>query len=181
MTEVLIGNGNLLYFAYGSNMSVKRIQNRVPSAKPLCAGELRQHILMFHKKSNDESGKGDAFYSGDESHCIKGVLFAVDLQDKGRLDRAEGKNNGYDEKTVEVLTDDNVPVTAFTYYATNTKSDLKPYTWYMTHVLIGAISANFPQAYIDKLKETPSIKDPNLARELMELEIYDPEELSNAF
>ena len=46
-----------LYFAYGSNMSERRLQKRVDSAKVVGTGGLKNHCLTFHKVSKDESRK----------------------------------------------------------------------------------------------------------------------------
>lgn len=51
--------GTITYFAYGSNMSFKRLKKRVKSAKPKGRGVLRCHRLEFHKVSKDRSGKCD--------------------------------------------------------------------------------------------------------------------------
>lgn len=55
------GNGNILYFAYGSNMSSARLRARVPSCRPIGIAFLPGHELRFHKRSKDGSGKCDAF------------------------------------------------------------------------------------------------------------------------
>ena len=39
-----------LYFAYGSNMSERRLRKRVPSAKVVGTGILKNHCLTFQKK-----------------------------------------------------------------------------------------------------------------------------------
>ena len=50
----------MLYFSYGSNMSIKRIIDGVPSAKKIGVGKLLSHELKFHKVSNkDGSAKCD--------------------------------------------------------------------------------------------------------------------------
>ena len=50
----------IVYFAYGSNMSQRRLQARVPSATFLGIGILLGHALAFHKISKkDGSGKCD--------------------------------------------------------------------------------------------------------------------------
>jgi len=43
----------MLYFSYGSNMSERRLKDRVPSAKKICKAFLRKHDLRFHKKGMD--------------------------------------------------------------------------------------------------------------------------------
>jgi hypothetical protein len=55
----------MLYFAYGSNMSVSRLVARTPSAQPLGRCALRGHQLRFHKVGGDGSAKCDAFHTGN--------------------------------------------------------------------------------------------------------------------
>lgn len=162
----------MIYFAYGSNMSFRRLHERVRSAKPLSVGTLRHHKLAFHKVSTkDGSGKCDIVASAGDD--VMGVLFEIDSFEKPRLDRFEGLGYGYDEKEVQILTDDGQSVYAFTYYATTIDSALKPFTWYIRHMFEGAKEAGLPQDYVAKLEKVESIKDHDLARERKELRIYE--------
>ncbi|MCF8057186.1 MAG: gamma-glutamylcyclotransferase [Desulfocapsa sp.] len=90
------------YFAYGSNMSLNRIRQRVPSALMLGMFSLEYHELRFHKHGRDNSGKCDAYYTNDSSNTVLGVLYQIDKSGKVILDRAEGVGCGYDEKEVIV-------------------------------------------------------------------------------
>jgi gamma-glutamylcyclotransferase len=85
----------MLYFAYGSNMCTARLRARVPSARPIAAACLENHRFAFHKISDDDSGKGDAFYTGEPADFVWGVVFDIDEGEKPRLDRHEGLGFGY--------------------------------------------------------------------------------------
>jgi len=39
------------YFSYGSNMSIRRLADRVPSAQLVTVAKLPSHTLRFHKRS----------------------------------------------------------------------------------------------------------------------------------
>jgi len=80
----------MLYFAYGSNMSVSRLRKRVPSASPLGCHILKKHDLRFHKKSKDGSGKCDAYETSNDKDIVYGALFGIDPNEKPALDAAEG-------------------------------------------------------------------------------------------
>lgn len=163
-----------VYFAYGSNMSVRRLTQRVPSARVLGVGTLDDHQLMFRKKSNrDGSAKCDVAPS---SGCrVVGVLFKIDPGEEKNLDRAEGLGKGYRKKDVDVSDAAGRNVRAFTYYASEGDIDptLKPYTWYVEHVLFGAKEAALPAKYIDSLEAVESVVDPDPEREKTELAIYE--------
>ena len=162
--------GKLYYFAYGSNMSSRRLKARVPSATVIGPGVLAGHRLAFHKVSKDGSAKCDLVESG--SSRVQGVLFEIDESDKPKLDRVEGLGDGYDQKTVDVLLQSAVSKSAFTYFATDVDAGLKPYSWYKRHLLEGAREARLPPAYIEMLEQVGAIEDPDREREARELAIY---------
>ncbi len=162
------------YFAYGSNMSQKRLCDRVPSAKPLGAYTLPSHNLRFHKRSDkDGSGKCDAFETGDEADFVLGRLFAIAQSEETALDEAEGLHKGYEKKIVAVVDADGNVEEAFTYYATCMDVSLRPYTWYKKHVLAGAREAALPDDYIEKIEAVVAKDDFDKEREQKELKIYD--------
>ncbi len=161
------------YFAYGSNMSLNRLHQRVPSAIVLGTFSLGNHELRFHKHGKDDSGKCDAFYTGDNNTVVMGVLYEIDESEKIVLDRAEGLGYGYDEKEVVVSNSKGNVERAFTYCATNINALLNPFTWYKEHVLIGAREANLPKEYIENIQEIHAEKDHNSGRESEQQAIHN--------
>ena len=107
--------GTITYFAYGSNMSLKRLRKRIGSAAPIGRGVLRCHRLAFHKVSKDKSGKCDIPPATD-CDVVWGRLYHIDDRDKGRLDRYEGVGYGYEKKCVTVESESGETVRAMTYY-----------------------------------------------------------------
>lgn len=96
-----------IYFAYGSNMSTRRLRERTPSAKPL--GRARcKHQLIFHKIGRDGSAKCDIYESGRACDIVCGVLFEISLDERYLLDCAEGLSYGYEYKTVRVKNNQSV-------------------------------------------------------------------------
>ena len=160
----------LRYFAFGSNMSSRRLKARVPSARVIGPGVLPGHRLAFHKVSKDGSAKCDILPSGSDR--VQGVLFEIDEAEKPLLDRAEGLGDGYEQKTVDVLLPSAVTERAFTYFATRVDAGLQPYSWYKRHVLEGAREARLPPAYIEMLEQFEAVEDPDREREARELAIY---------
>lgn len=160
------------YFAYGSNMSLKRLRQRVPSAVPIGTFSLPEHHLLFHKRGKDDSAKCDAYHTHDPSDVVIGRLYHIDEIEKPALDHAEGLGNGYEEKIIRVFNTKS-SFKAVTYYATNLNSRLKPFTWYKQHVLIGAKEANLPVEYIRAIESTLTIEDYDKAREAQELSIHN--------
>lgn len=161
------------YFAYGSNMSIRRLQARTPSARHLDTGWLEGHRLEFHKIGRiDGSAKCDALKTGNSAHRVHGVLFELATEDKPALDRAEGLGMGYALKEVVVRRRGGPGVKAFTYYATLTSAHLRPFDWYKEHVLRGARENDLPEAYIRHIEAIEADEDPETARRMRELSIY---------
>ena len=161
----------IIYFAYGSNMSSRRFLERVPSANSLGTGTLRHHQLTFNKVSwKDGSGKCGIVVSDREE--VLGVLFEIAASDKQELDKIEGLGKGYDEKEVEISRANEKSIGAFTYCATAVDLTLKPFTWYLRHVVEGAREADLPGYYIKKLEKVEAIQDHDSERERKEIEIY---------
>jgi gamma-glutamylcyclotransferase len=162
----------MLCFAYGSNMSLARLKDRVPSARLVAIGILGEHRLAFHKISKkDGSGKCDAQYTGSPDDKVIGVVFEIADAEKPNLDRAEGLGRGYDEKQVKVAADGKL-LNVQMYFATNIDSSLKPYHWYKKHVLVGAKEIGLPLDYVSIIEAVESEEDPDPQRADRELAIY---------
>lgn len=161
------------YFAYGSNMSLPRLNARVPSAELMGVFTLVEHTLRFHKVSKkDGSGKCDALFTGNPDDYVIGALFEISNDEKSLLDKAEGRGYGYEEKWITVSDTQGNIHEAFTYYATNTDPSLLPYSWYLHHVVSGAKVLGVPCAYLDALLATNSREDPNRERDASERAMY---------
>ncbi len=160
------------YFAYGSNMSLLRLRQRAPSAARIGVFILEKHELRFHKLSDDGSGKCDAYHTNHSSHVVMGALFDIDRGDKPALDAAEGLGNGYEQKWVQVKNHAGERHDAFTYYATHIDPALKPYSWYLNHVLVGAQETQVSALYLQAIESTASLEDPNLRRDAEQRALY---------
>lgn len=160
----------MLYFAYGSNMSLQRIRSRVPSANVVSTATLPRHQLRFHKLGMDGSGKCDSYQTNDDSHRVIGVLYQISPSDKPALDRREGL--GYDEKTVAVKLAHGNTLHASTYYATDIVAGLPPYNWYKYHVLTGARENGLPPDYLASIEAVDAVVDHDRRRYAFEMAIY---------
>lgn len=163
---------HLLYFSYGSNMSLRRLRARVPVAQRFGVALLRSHRLRFHKRGRDGSAKCDAQHSGNPADRVLGVLFRLPVAGKALLDSYEGLGNGYRQKQVPVHLENGLVVHVMTYCATHIDPLLKPFSWYKTHVLTGAAENRLPPAYIGSIERVAAIDDPDPVRHAQELSIY---------
>lgn len=163
----------MLYFAYGSNMSLQRLRQRVPSARKVAVATLGLHELKFHKKgSRDGSGKCDIALTGLPTDQVFGVVYEMDGGEKSALDAAEGLHRGYETKEVDLLTLDGRMLQAFTYYGTDLDDSLRPFQWYKAHVLQGALENGLPESYTAKIRAVETIDDPDHQRHLAEMSIH---------
>jgi len=153
-------------------MSVRRLQQRVPTARALLVAVLRRHRLAFHKAGRDGSAKCDALSSGLDEDAVHGVLYRMDARDRPQLDVVEGLGCGYERKKVTLWVADEKELSAFTYCATHIDATLRPYPWYIEHVLRGAREHNLPDHYLAKIAAVPTLDDPDPQRHAMELDIY---------
>ena len=165
-----------LYFAYGSNMSSRRLQHptRAPSAVHVGLASVSGYRLAFDKASTDGSGKADCEHTGDLTSQVFGGLFRVSTADKAALDRAEGAvgaKAGYRRIELEVATAKG-KAEAVTYLATNKQPDLLPYPWYIQHVLVGAREFGLPADHIAAIQRLSTQPDPDTERTARELSIY---------
>ena len=163
-----------LYFAYGSNMSVRRIRARVTSARVIGTATLHGHRLGFRKVGRDGSGKCDVEQTDQHHDRVLGVLFRLQQSDISTLDRFEGRGKGYEQKRVRIITQQGRALDAITYYATHIDHALPPYHWYKAHVLTGALEHKLPADYIRMIEGVTAIHDPDPDRHAQELAIYHP-------
>ena len=110
--------GTCFYFAYGSNMCTRKLQevSGCPSAVALAVARLPRHELQFRmgsKKQKDSCGV-NAWETGNEESVVWGVLFRITDAERRALIRVEGEGGwGYAPTDVAVFPrDSDQPVTA---------------------------------------------------------------------
>ena len=166
-------SNSVFYFSYGSNMSTRRLRERVPSATKIDIGILEEHELKFHKVGlKDGSAKCDVIATGKTTDYVYGVVFNIREEEKPLLDQIEGLGNGYEVKQVLIKLENTSIIEAFTYCATNINRQLKPFDWYKEHVLKGAKEHNLPIQYIREIAAIECIEDLDIERKEKELSIY---------
>ena len=157
-----------MIFAYGSNMNINRLRERVPSATKFANAYITGYRLECNKISRkDGSAKANILQTGNDVNIVWGVLFVINNNEKPALDRLEGLGYGYEERTltfVDAVGNSHNAKVYIAYEAKYLNNELWPYDWYREFILSGAIQAQFPQEYIDWLKTIPSTVDYDVAR-----------------
>jgi len=160
------------YFAYGSNMSQRRLRARLTDSQSLGYAQLRGFTVVFHKRgSNDQSGKCGLVTAAVDQFA-HGVVFSINAHDKPQLDIIEGVGKGYSCLDVTVQHHRLGQVPCLTYLATDLDQTLLPFPWYREHVLVGAREHGLPADYIARLQALPTTDDPDTDRHARELAIY---------
>ena len=149
-------------FAYGSNMSLKRLKARVPSATKVTNGYIEGFELKCIKQSIDGSGKATIIKTNNIKDKVWGVIFEISENEKPTLDKYEGLNNGYHESNIEVKIFNDF-CSAQIYIADDNaiNDERNPYEWYKAFILSGARENNLPENYVKKLENIYSINDTN--------------------
>ncbi|WP_284651645.1 gamma-glutamylcyclotransferase family protein [Flavobacterium terrisoli] len=167
----------MLIFAYGSNMNINRLQERVPSASKLSTAFLKGYQLICNKiSSKDGSAKANIIETGTDDDIVWGVLFVIDDLQKTDLDKLEGLGKGYDEKVLTFVDTTGHSHNAHVYIATDDKylnNQLLPYDWYREFILTGAIKEQLPLDYINQLETIKSTVDPNVTRRQLNFDIIN--------
>lgn len=150
----------MIYFAYGSNMSSKRLHKRCSSAIVEQTAKLSKYRLFFHKKSIDGTGKADVIWTGDNNDAVYGVIFHIAKKDIRALDAAEGEGKHYERVTRKVQGVDGRRRTVQMYIAKIISFDemLHPSKQYLSYLIQGAKEHCLPKAYIQCLKHTRTMK-----------------------
>jgi hypothetical protein len=146
----------ILYFAYGSNLYLPRLQCRVPVAELLGPATLTGWRLRWNKRGSDGTAKCNIVPADSLDGVVLGAVFRVCAEGRHALDRIE---SGYHRIDV----DPGLPggrVRAFTYVSRSDMLDdtLRPAAWYRGLVLRGAESLDFPESYLEGLRTVPVLE-----------------------
>ncbi len=147
-----------LYFAYGSNLVLTRMRERVASARVLTTGQIAGYRLALDKRGADGSGKANLVH--DPGSVVWGVVYCIDAADWAGLDAHEP---GYARIDVEVAT----PLrrlAAKTYRARVLTDEPVAFDWYKRLIVEGAREHGLPPEWLETLAALPERPDPGSAR-----------------
>ena len=153
----------LHYLAFGSNLHPLRLGERVPSARLVGRVELAGYRLVFHKRGQDGSGKGNLVRTEDGRGTAVAALFEIDAAERPALDAAEGP--GYRTEAIRVAWGDRT-MEAFIYLGETSHVDpgLRPFRWYRDLVWHGARYHEASDAYLAQIAAVATIEDPDPER-----------------
>lgn len=132
------------YFAYGSNMDPRQMQQRCPGAIPVGIGN-----LPFYKTIINSRGVASIINSPD--NFASGILWAVSDNHLKTLDKKEGVKLGIYSKEVKTIRIKNLEIHSIVYIATNNEIG-KPRYGYLGKLLFGANHFNLGDNYSSYLQ-----------------------------
>ena len=143
----------LNYFAFGSNMSAKRMQERLGWSPSRFATILTDYEMSFNKHSND-GGKANIMHS--PGNIVEGILYSLNEEDLLILDKYEGvATKQYKRHEIEVRDHNKNSIAAVAYKALNTGKVAAPTEEYLNYILEGKDFLS-PE-YYTKLKSTETL------------------------
>jgi|TARA_B100001964_G_scaffold148572_1_gene163735 hypothetical protein len=143
----------LHYFAYGSNMSARRIRHRLGWSPPRIAVTLQDYLLAFNKQSADGGKANIQVSSGDE---VEGILYFVKEGDLLTMDTYEGvSERQYKRLDIEVIDLSGRPMPAVAYVALNTGPESRPTVEYLNYLLEGEHLLSLE--YVSRLEEIATL------------------------
>ena len=143
----------LHYFAYGSNMSARRIRHRLGWAPSRISATLQDYLLSFNKQSSDGGKANIQISPGDE---VEGILYFVKEDDLLTLDGYEGvAQKQYKRQELEVMDLSGRPMRAIAYIALNTGAESRPTLEYLNYLLEGEHLLSME--YVCRLEEIATI------------------------
>jgi hypothetical protein len=145
-----------LYFAYGSNLSYRRLAERIPGPESLGAARLADYRLVFNKLSTDGSGKANLVpCPGEEAW---GVLWRISQRAWPVLD---GFEPGYTRTPCSVRDGADRAHAASVYLRPGEGPEEAPYDWYLEFLLEGARENGLPAEYVRRLSAVRTKPDPS--------------------
>ena len=145
---------DIWYFAYGSNLSMDRKQQRTGSIRSARTACLRDYRFAFNK-----GGAGGEVYANivpSAGKMVWGAVYLCDQLAMDRLDNDEAVERGdYWRHHVEVETTDGELLNAEVYVAGEdfVIAEGRPRPWYLDLILLGARKNDLPEEYIKTIEE----------------------------
>ncbi len=138
---------HLHYFAYGYNMSTKRLKDRVGEIDVIGKAKLKNYHLTFNKLGDNGSGKANIEPKKDS--FVEGVIFNLTKKQIKKLDKYERFPHHYIRCKMEVIQFDNSTVITEIYTANQNKirGDLKPKCEYLRYLIDGANEHGLSKQY----------------------------------
>lgn len=136
----------MYYFAYGSNMNHRQMNERCPTAKFITRAKLNGYKFVYDGYTSSRNGAVANIIKSD-NNIVEGGLFEIDNDCLHALDKYEGYPSYYERQIVEVEDDNDNSYQAIVYLRKPQKLG-KPSDEYRDIVLKGARDCGLTEEYI---------------------------------
>jgi gamma-glutamylcyclotransferase (GGCT)/AIG2-like uncharacterized protein YtfP len=145
---------NEMYFAYGSNINMKQMKQRCPSAKLYSKAILQGYQIIFPIFSKKWGG-GVAGICLKKGRQVEGVVYKMSKEDLKKLDRFEGVDKGYYyRKKVKVIIENGSILETWTYFPNiDYKSSFPPSKKYLKKIFEGAKEHGLSKKHLKYLRD----------------------------
>ena len=126
----------MYYFAYGSNLNKKQMQERCPDSNPLFVATLPNYKLVFVGWSRQWRGSVASIrpFRGEK---VLGAVYELSDRDLRRLDSYEGHPGSSNRLNVTVFDEDGESVEAITYIKSEQSEETRPSQEYLSLIQQG--------------------------------------------
>jgi len=134
----------ILYFAYGSNLSFSQMDKR-------CSHNIRLNVGRLNGYRWIISNRGYANVIESENDYVLGRIYKINNADEASLDKDEGVklvNSGYDRTTLPIVVD-GVSCDCLVY-VDPVKQEGPPKDEYVNRINLGLADSEFPTEYVEK-------------------------------
>ena len=132
----------IMYFAYGSNMCIRQMNERCPNNSKIGIGQLSGYRWII-------STRGYANVVKSSNDDVWGVIFKISIQDEAKLDGYEGVSTKcYLKENLDILIDRRIK-NCLTYVDPITEIGIPSYT-YSNTINEGILDSKLPEEYVEK-------------------------------
>ncbi|NOZ25889.1 MAG: gamma-glutamylcyclotransferase [Nitrospirae bacterium] len=142
------------YFAYASNINLRQMRQRCPSARFVSRGRLKGYRLDFVLRS-ERWGGGVAGIVPAPGEEVEGVLYRISSDDLERLDGFESVDRGrYYREKVRVDLPDGSTAEAWVYFPNpDPDGPFPPSRTYLETIIEGAREQGLSAEFIERLEK----------------------------
>ena len=131
-----------MYFAYGSNMCIRQMNERCPNNSKIGIAQLSGYRWII-------STRGYANVVKSSNDDVWGVIYEISIQDEAKLDGYEGVSTKcYLKENLDILIDRGIK-NCLTYVDPITEIGIPSYT-YSNTINEGILDSKLPEEYVEK-------------------------------
>lgn len=134
------------YFAYGSNLDARQMQERCPGAISVGTGSIKGFSLSFTRHSKKWNG-GVADIIESPEGLVWGLVWSLSEENLSSLDQYEGHPTIYRRREMDIQMGPEKKITAWVYEVLQKKPLIEPSAEYLKVIVSSAAEVGLPSEY----------------------------------